>query len=66
MKAISENTILGRLYGPRGRAREEENEEEKETLHNEVHYMYISYNSVSDYIYLFSIKSSRADSHVKV
>ena len=49
MKAIYENTILGRIYGPRGRAREED-EEEKETLHNEVHDMYISYNSVSDYI----------------
>jgi len=50
MKAISENTIIGRIHGPRGgRVREqEEDEEEKETLHNEGHDIYISYNSVSD------------------
>jgi len=49
MKAISENAIIGRIHGPKGRAREaEEDEEEKETLHNEVHDIYISYNSVSD------------------
>jgi hypothetical protein len=54
MKTISESTILGRTNGPRGRAREEENEDgketlQKETLHNEVHDMYFSCNSVSDY-----------------
>lgn len=46
---ISENTIIERIHGPRGRAREqEEDEEEKETLHYEVHDIYISYNSASD------------------
>ena len=37
---------------PGGRAREEEDEEEKETLHNEFHAMYISYN----FFFFFVIK----------
>ena len=46
MKAISENTILWRIYGPSGRVREEDDEEEKETLHNEVHAMYCTFHII--------------------
>ena len=41
MKAITENTLLVIIYGPRGRAREDKDEEEKEKLYNEVHDIYI-------------------------